>query len=410
MKKNTLASHNIRILFWAELFGSIKFILPVLTLFYFSRGLDESLVLLVMTFWSTGVLVGEIPTGMFADRYGAKYSFLIGAFLNVGSHALLLIAFEPWVFFVSSFLNGFAATFFSGADEALIYESLKQSAEEKLMDKAMGIIQSAKFIVTIFVVLTGAVLAKDLEESQFQLLIILGILFMSVQFLLVLFVKNPPSQGNYQDNPIQQVKEGIQAIRKAPQVLVMFMNVTLVFIPAIAVFDKFDQLLLVDAGLPVYLIGVLYSIAAVVGFLASRSIGWLTTKWSRVSILYVTGFLAVAGLLLAAFFEEKLWVIIGIVLLLKFVEAVRYPVYSQLSNELIPSNVRATTISLLSILDSMADILIFTSVGTIAIYGLSPMLLACAGIALIGTVLPIRPALEVPISNTETEVNQNPSG
>ncbi|QHE51935.1 MFS transporter [Pontibacillus sp. HMF3514] len=392
MKKNTLASHNIRILFWSEIFGSMRFILPVLTLFYFSRGLDESLILIVLTFWSTGVLVGEIPTGMFADRFGAKRTFLIGSLLNIGSHAMLFIAFEPWIFFISSFINGFAATFFSGADEALVYESLKKSDEEKRMDHAMGQIQSANFITTIFVVTVGAFLANDLSEQQFKLLIGLGVAFMSVQFFLLLFIKNPETQGFYQERPIQQVLEGVRAIRKAPQVLIMFMNVTLVFIPTAAVFSKFDQKLMVDASLPVALIGVVYAVSAFIGFLASRSIGRMTKWISRTKLLYGTGFLGVLGLTLAASFDKVLWMVLGVILLLNFVKAVRYPVYSQLSNELIPSNVRATTISLLSILDSIADIVIFTSMSSIAIYGLSPMLFGCALIALIGTLLPIRPA------------------
>ncbi|MGD7059432.1 hypothetical protein ACQCVN_21630 [Rossellomorea aquimaris] len=77
MKKGTLAAHNIHFLFWSQIFGSIRFITPVLTLFYFSRGLDETLILLVMTFFSLGVLIGEVPTGIFADRFRAKLSFLV---------------------------------------------------------------------------------------------------------------------------------------------------------------------------------------------------------------------------------------------------------------------------------------------------------------------------------------------
>ncbi|MFC4560178.1 MFS transporter [Virgibacillus kekensis] len=117
MKKNTLASHNIRILFWCNLFGSAVFLQPVIALFYFSRGLDEAIIIWVMLFWSAGVLIGEIPTGIFADRYGAKKSFFIGALLNIFSHGMLIWTFEPWMFFISSILSGFAVTFFSGADE-----------------------------------------------------------------------------------------------------------------------------------------------------------------------------------------------------------------------------------------------------------------------------------------------------
>ncbi|ARI75533.1 MFS transporter [Halobacillus mangrovi] len=390
MKKETLAAHNIRYLFWAELFGSVRFIQPVLTLFYFARGLDESTILIVMMFFSIGVLAGEIPTGVFADRYGAKQAFLVGALLALISHSLLFIAFEPWVFFLSSFLTGFAATFFSGADEALIYESLKLSGEEGYMDKAMGQISSAKFIVSIVAVIVGALLAKDLTEPQFRLLILLSILFMMVQVVLLLFIKNPPNQGGFEQPMVKQIVDGLKAIRHTPQVLWMFINISLVFIPATAIFEKFDQKLMVDAGLPVYSIGVVYAVAALIGFSASRSIGWMTERINRVSLLFLTGMLATGGLFIVALFDTYLWVVFGVLLVLKLVSAIRYPVYSQLSNDVIPSNVRATTISLLSILDSGFDLIIFTTVSGIALGGFTPMFLACAGIALVGTLIPIK--------------------
>ncbi|SFK11251.1 Major Facilitator Superfamily protein [Halobacillus dabanensis] len=390
MKKNTLASHNICILFWGELFGSIRFIQPVLTLFYFARGLDESMILIVMTFFSIGVLFGEIPTGVLADLFGAKRAFLIGSILSIVAHTLLIIAFDPWLFFLSSFLTGFAATFFSGADEALIYESLKLSKEENLMDRAMGQISSARFIISIFVVIIGALLANELTEHQFRLLLILGVCFMTVQFILILFIKNPPNQEGSRTSVIQQVVEGYVAIRKMPQVLWMFMNISLVFIPAVAIFEKFDQKLLVDAGLPVYGIGMVYALTAMIGFIAARAIGWMTKKIDRVHLLNLTGLLAVFALTATAFFHTSLWIILGAMVLLKLVSAIRYPVYSQLANNIIPSNVRATTISLLSILDSCFDLLIFTTLSGIASVGLLWMFLTCAIIAMIGTSIPIR--------------------
>ncbi len=390
LKKNTLASHNIRLLFWAELFGSVRFLQPVLTLFYFDRGLDEALILVVLLFFSIGVLVGEIPTGVFADRFGAKRSFLVGSIVAILGYSLLFVAFEPWVFFLSSFLTGFAATFFSGADEALIYESLKQSEEEHLMDRAMGQIGSATFIVAMVAVIIGAALAQDLTEPQFRLLITLSLLCMSVQFLLLLFVKNPPTQGGVATPMLDQIRNGLRAIRNTPQVLWMFINVTLVFIPVGAIFTKFDQKLLVDAGLPVFWIGIVYAIASMIGFIASRSIGWMTTRIDRVVLLFITGLIAVVGLLGAALFHSSLAVVLVIIFMLKLVTAIRYPVYSQLSNDVIPSNVRATTISLLSILDSCFDLLVFTSIGLIAVNGFTPMFIGCAIIALIGMFIPVQ--------------------
>ncbi|HWJ80348.1 MAG TPA: MFS transporter [Niallia sp.] len=377
-------------MFWIQFFGSISFLTPVLTLFYTSRGLSASQILIVLMFWSGAVLLGEVPTGLIADRYGAKRSFLIGTWLKILSMAVLFVADTSWLFYLYSFINGFSVTFFSGADEALIYDSLKENGKEDKMDQAMGKIQSAGFISMILTVLFGSYFAKDLESEQFMLLILLGVFSYFIELLLVMRIKQPSKETNYRKNPFVQVKEGLVTIKKAPQLLLMFLNVTLVFIPAGAVYEYFNQPLMVDAGLPIYFIGVMYSIAAVIGYVASRSIGRMTGYFSRIRLMYITGFLAVGGLLLSALFADSLWIIIGSFFLLRWVRAVRYPIYSQLSNDLIPSNIRATTISLLSIIDSGLDLLVFGFLSYIAISGYTYILLSCSIIALIGTLLPIR--------------------
>lgn len=166
----TIGDHNIRLMFWIQFFGSISFLTPVLTLFYTERGLSASPVLIVLMFWSGAVLLGEVHTGIIADLCGAKKSFLIGTLLKVVSMFILLIADSPWMFYLYSFINGFSVTFFSGADEALIYDSLKESNTENKMDQARGKIQSAGFISMIVTVLFGAYFAKDLKKEQFLLL------------------------------------------------------------------------------------------------------------------------------------------------------------------------------------------------------------------------------------------------
>lgn len=110
--KGTIAGHNIRVMFWIQFFSSMSFLAPILTLFYTERGLTASEILIVLMFWSGAVLVGEIPTGVIADRFGAKKSFLIGTSIKIVSMVILLFAHEPWVFFFYSFVNGFSVTFF----------------------------------------------------------------------------------------------------------------------------------------------------------------------------------------------------------------------------------------------------------------------------------------------------------
>jgi MFS family permease len=394
MKKHTLASHNSTILFWVQLFGAMSFLQPVMTLFYMEKGLSTSHIFILLMCWSGAVLIGEVPAGVFADRYGAKISFLTGYSIKMLSISILLFADDVWLFFLFSALNGLSVTFFSGADEALVYESLKESQEQQKMDQMMGKIQSASFIALLVAVLFGAYVAKDLRDEQFQMLIVLSLFIHSIGFVLLFFIKNPSSMESYREESYSRVVEGLEVVKKTPQLLFMFLNVSLVFIPASAVFDNFDQPLLAHAGVPVVAIGFLYAIAAIVGYFASISIGRLTSAFSRHMLMYVTGGLAAGGLFLAAFCGDTLWIIVGVFFLLRFIRAIRYPIYSQLSNDLIPSHVRATTISLLAVLDSLLDLAIFGILSFVVVNGLPFVLFFCAVIACTGTLLPIKSAKE----------------
>ncbi|MBM7570874.1 MFS transporter [Aquibacillus albus] len=390
MKNQMISTHNIRVMFWIKFFGTINFIAPVLTLFYLERGLEATHILWLQLFWSGAVLVGEVPGGVVADRFGAKVSFLIGVIIKIVSIVLLIFAYDPWMFFLFSALNGFAVTFFSGADEALIYESLKEDSDHHRMDRAMGKIQSAGFVSMILAVLFGAYFAKDLEDKQFIFLLVLGVSFHLLEFILIFFVKSPSNTALYRENPFTQVGAGIKAIQKAPTLLLLFVNFTLVFIAADSVYEAFNQPIFTNAGLPVVMIGVVYALAAILGFVTSQSVGWFTGRFSRKLLMNITGALAVIGLLLSAIFGEALWLIIGAFFVLRIGQALRRPIYSQLKNDLIPSEIRATTLSLISVLDSAFDLIIFGLLSAVAFQGIAGILIASSIVALIGTLTPLQ--------------------
>ncbi|GAA0330161.1 MFS transporter [Bacillus carboniphilus] len=389
-KSHSISTHNIRIMFWVSFFGTINFIAPVLTLFYLGRGLEAIHILWLQIFWSGAVLLGEVPGGVVADRYGAKTSFLIGVIIKIISITILIFAYEPWLFFLFSALNGLSVTFFSGANEALVYESLKQDNEHHRMDRAMGKIQSAGFVSMILAVVFGAFLAKDLKDEQFIFLIVLGLVFHVAEFFLIFLLKDPMNTGVDRENPFTQVKSGIKAIRKEPTLLLLFLNFTLVFIPADSVYEAFNQPIFVHAGLPVVFIGVLYALAAIGGFIVSQSVGWFSSRFTRKFLMGITGILASFGLLLSALFGESLWIVMGAFFVLRFGQAIRGPIYSQLKNDLIPSEVRATTLSLISVLDSAFDLILFGLLSVVAINGLNGILIASSVIALIGTLIPLQ--------------------
>ncbi len=87
--------------------------------------------------------LADVPTGIFADRYGRANSLRIGALLNVV--ATLIYAFLPHkpAIFVGTFFEAVGYGFLLGAGEALIHDSLvvldKVSSYTKIVSRAQSL-------------------------------------------------------------------------------------------------------------------------------------------------------------------------------------------------------------------------------------------------------------------------------
>ncbi|HET7616493.1 MAG TPA: MFS transporter [Bacillales bacterium] len=255
----------------------------------------------------------------------------------------------------------------------------------------MGEIESASYIPMMASFIIGGFVAKDLLNWQFVILIVAGIAFNIAAFFALLKVKNPPVTESHRDHPFQHIRNGTKIIRNNPDLIKLFLNFTVVLIPTF-VFAKFDQPYLTGAGLPVAMLGLLYAAAAGISFLLSQNIAWLEKRVSRVAVMYLSGLLTAAMLLAASFFIDRFVLAFFVFFIVKMTQTVRFPIYSHMSNAYIASGSRATTISLLSILDSVMDVVILVSLSFTAGFGLHTIFLGCALVVTAGLFFPVREA------------------
>ena len=102
------------------------------------RGLTLGEALIFEAVFSAVVIATELPTGMIADRFGRRVSLLIGttsvvfAFLAFGTSSSLWVLLSAYAFFAA------AETSFSGADSAMLYDSLKVVGRERDFTKYYG--------------------------------------------------------------------------------------------------------------------------------------------------------------------------------------------------------------------------------------------------------------------------------
>lgn len=107
------------------------FSIAIITIFFRQNGLTMQQIVALQSLFAVAVLALELPTGYFADRFGRKDSIVLGAVFSTIGYG---------VYGASSTFNGFLAgemilalgcSFVSGADSAIIYESIDASDRAK---------------------------------------------------------------------------------------------------------------------------------------------------------------------------------------------------------------------------------------------------------------------------------------
>ncbi|OGS00993.1 MAG: hypothetical protein A2V88_16635 [Elusimicrobia bacterium RBG_16_66_12] len=92
-------------------------------------GITLSQVMWLQSWFMIWIVMLEVPTGVFADRHGRRASLLCATLFLISAVAYYATHRGLAHFIVAEFLWACAAAFSSGADEAMIYDSLKAAGE-----------------------------------------------------------------------------------------------------------------------------------------------------------------------------------------------------------------------------------------------------------------------------------------
>jgi MFS family permease len=337
--------------------------MPVWVVFMQERGLTLGQIGLLDAIAWLLIAAAEVPTGVVADTWGRKTSLIIGAlFHGIGVLGLLTEVLSP-VFLVCYFMWGLSMTFWSGANDALVYDSLRAEGLEETfvrVDARWALVTQASGMLAG---LAGALVAAvDLRLA----FVITGVSCLAAAGVGLTF-REPPrfsdsgSRPGYRENLTRGLR--IAVVRPRVRYLVLLGAIVLLFpmMLSISMFQPYAR----EVGIPVWALGLLFlgmRGASMTGsLLAPIAVVRVRREWLLVAgPLLVAGLLALLGLLASR----------PAVLLLGAIMVVTYtvrPLLSAMLNDSIPSEQRATIISLQSL------------VFTLVIAGVQPALYAIGG-------------------------------
>src|ERR671921_459490 len=126
------------------------------TIFLLDAGLSNLEAFAANAFFTAGMVVFEVPTGIVADTIGRRTSYLLGTLTLTGATVLYVLLWQIeapfWQWAVVSMLIGLGFTFFSGAVEAWLVDALTATGFTGELETVFGRGQ----IVTGVAMLTGS--------------------------------------------------------------------------------------------------------------------------------------------------------------------------------------------------------------------------------------------------------------
>lgn len=339
--------------------GRLYFYLPILVIRFNNIGLSITQIMVLFAIYSISQIIFEVPTGVFADKVGYKWSLGIGFILEGIAITLLGIMRGYIILCILEMLFGMGETFCSGASDALLYDHLKVNARE---NEFKSIIGKVKMIVFTAMSLS-AVLSGYTAKINFSFPFLASGISFSAAGLITFFSFEEPDIHNASTKYFDQVKDSLLMVSKKKELLWYFIYYVII-IDLVIIAMWFFQPFLKHLGVNIAYFGWFYVTLNIMSFLGSLLSHKISTNKSTVLLLSCfLGSIFIGIYLLPNMF--------GIILSISvfLIYGIFLPIGSTALNNLIPSEKRATTLSLQSFFSS-----IFYSIAIILLGVLSDLI------------------------------------
>ena len=365
-----------------------SFIWGINTLFLLDAGLTNAQAFAANAFFTAGLVLFEVPTGVIADTRGRRMSYLLGAFTLTIATLLYLYMWRVsapfWAWALTSAFLGLGFTFFSGAVQAWLVDALKATG----FDGKVESVFAKGEIVEGIAMLTGSVAGGYIAQAtSLGVPYILRAIVLAVSFVLAFMLMRdvgfkPRRGGRVVDEMKTVFQAGIRfGFGKRP---LRWLMLAAIFTDGVGIyaFYAMQPYLLELYGNP-QAYGVAGLAAAIVGG-AQIAGGMLVPYFGRIfrrrtSILLASVFLSTV-ILAAIGFLPRFGIAVVLLVLWGLLFAAITPVRQAYVNGLIPSEQRATVLSLDSMFGSSGGVVVQPILGRAADVWGYPASYACSAL------------------------------
>jgi MFS family permease len=364
------ALKNVKRFTLFRMFFSARFYYPVYALLFLDYGLTLAQFGILNALWAATIVLLEVPSGALADTIGRRTLLIAAGVFMVLEMAVLLLApigggyLMFGLFAINRLLSGAAEAAASGADEALVYDSMKAAGIESRWGHVLERVQRDTSLAFFFAMTIGAACydpemvnailrfvgsAVSVEQSQLVKVPIFLTFFSALVVLaMALRMKESPKETTLSTRETlaqswRQSKSAIKWVWATPLafgIIIAAMSLDSVIRQFLTLASEYWNVI----DFPIASFGLIGSGMALLGLFVPRIARHMAERGTPLRNFLLTVTVAFIGLYgLAA--AIPLWGLIPAILLYASIQLTGFFV-SRYLNEVAPSEQRATILSL----------------------------------------------------------------
>ena len=326
-------------------------------LFFIQNGLSLLQIGLLESIFHGTSLLCEIPSGMLADRFSYKTNLYLARLSSIGSSILILFGQGNfWIYAIAMMVNAWSYNFDSGTSTAFLFDSAVEAGQkDRYLQISSFLSGVAEVTRTLGTVVAGFFIHGALAWTYY---IAIGLSLLSI--LLIFLMKEPESKSDERSHlTLKRILEVVKQEWQDKPVLFYWMLTYQLVGTIMCMFYFYYQQKISDLASwqvsLIMLIGSGFNLLAV--YLASQ----IGKKWNSNQVFPIL--VALTGLTLLLVGLKTPFAYLSVYLLTNALYAVYQPIYYNDLQAYLPSSVRATMLSINSMMFSLSMIVIFPLTG-----------------------------------------------
>ena len=356
--------NNVFLLYAVIFFNSLLFVSPIIVPFFsIFGGLTFSEIMSLQSIYILSNILSEIPLGGIADFISRKFSLILAFILTLIAIFFFVAIPKFCMFIFGEIFWGFAASLISGADKALLYDSLLVTGREKDASAFFGKLYTFKLLAFLLAAPIGSIISSTVGIRETMILFLAPIGFALV---LSLFLKDSIQKQSIQTKSYGKLLiSGFHILFKKKKLTLLFMDALFVTMVCYHTTTTYQQKLLLLEVNQVHF-GWIFAVLLISEMLFLNVHNHLMRNFpsKRRCILFLYCLFAGIGMIFLAVSSNLQFICIGIILVAGF-GLTYWAISIGYWQIFIPNEERSTVLSTANMLQLMCVVILNPLVGYI---------------------------------------------